>query len=138
MRVVNNYHFGYHVERVFDRSCKAHGIKVKKGPFTSCWDREIKSGLHILKIQVKGTRTLSRIKHGSGKMKWAYQVTGVRNVKAKTSYAESGVDFMAIYIAPMNRWHILPAAEAQANRLKITRNPEGRMKRAIERWDYFK
>lgn len=132
----DNHVFGQSVEAMFDQKCKELGLKCVKAHSSRPWDRVIHAANGIFKIQVKATRTLSRVNKGNRNYVWAYCVSGVRENKAKSPYAED-VDFMAIYVAPIAKWFVMPAKESTAKRLKIARNPEGRMLRARENWSYF-
>ncbi len=135
---MENHEFGAHVERLFDDQCRAKNIQCEPTALRCIWDREVASNGKLIKVQIKGTRTLAKHRGGRGKIKLVYSVPGIRQNTAQSSYAESGVDFMAIYVEPKNQWFIIPASLVMANRIRIARTPAGRMKAAIERWDYFK
>jgi len=135
---MSNYLFGLKCEELFDEKCMPLGIRTAKTAVKCPWDREVIAESQIVRVQIKSTRRIVR-QHRSGKrVRFRYTVPGIRSKTNKTPYADSGVDFLAIYIEPQNRWFILPAEQAKGKRINISQNPQGRMARALERWDYFK
>jgi hypothetical protein len=127
--------FGLSVESMFDHKCRELGLETKSPNARECWDRTVLSPSGELRVQIKATRTLSRQNRGKRVKKWGYVVSGKREDKAQTRFAADTVDFIAIYVAPQSRWFILPAALANCARIRISQNPEGRMRDALERWD---
>ncbi len=130
-RGLDNHIFGMDVEGVFDKKCKDLGINSEKAHPHEAWDRIA----GIFRVQIKATKTLSRQNRGRGRYEWAYTVSGCREDAARTHFARDLVDFLAIYVAPQARWYILPANQADCNRIRIAREPVGRMREALERWD---
>ena len=126
---ITSNQFGFGVEDLFAQECEKRGIVLTKPAKPEAWDFTTNLGDRSLKIQVKGTSTLVRNKDG-----FAYRFRCYRNTNPPRSYRDSGVDVIAGYVVPLARWHIFEAPPG-LNKIHVTRNPTGKQRLAIGRWE---
>lgn len=124
--------FGFEVEDLFAQECKARGIVLFKPARPMAWDFATVVDDRLVLIQVKATEALMRV----AKKNRAFRVRCYRNTRPPTSYHHAGVDYIAAYVVPFKRWHIFPAPRG-LSKVQITRNPVGKQKLTIDRWDLF-
>lgn len=130
--------FGLAAEVSFDAQCARRGIVCAKpesafGPI----DRIVTANGRHVSVQIKATQTASLDRKGKGKVRLRYIASNRRETAIPTTYHDSRVDVIALYVAKLDRWHLFPASWYTGKRIKVSDAPSGRMKAAIENWQIF-
>lgn len=130
---------GREAEREFDRECKARGIMVQKAEGKMNASDRLVLGVEAMhRVQIKSTATLRRVNKGRAKGKvLGFLVANRREDKAKTRYADSGVDVIAVWVKPHATWYLLNAWEwgGASIFIPLTLGPKGR--KARNNWGIF-
>jgi hypothetical protein len=127
---------GRYYEVLFKAECLKRKIEVLSPECAYLpFDLAIFSEGKFLKIQIKGTSTLQvRPRRKSIDRFYRFNVKNAR----KQSYSSLGVDFIAGFVEPLDRWYIMPAAEvAGCPAIEIRPNAVGRAATYREAWGYL-
>ncbi len=129
---LTNHIFGNAAESLFDIECQARGIlSCRPRSKTTACDRTVNGKV----VQIKAIGTLSRCSRGKECKTPRYVTSNRREDRALTRYADAGVDILAVYIRPEDRWHIFPSRQFKGKRIEIARDPIGPMLIAMNNWE---
>lgn len=110
--------FGEMCEMEFIVRAMRLGLKVSRPLTETKYDVVIDNGKNLLRIQVKGTRSINN----KGAM--SYGVMTSYGAYGKKLYDKTHMDFFAIFVEPENIWFIVPVDEI--NYSKITLSPHAK------------
>lgn len=89
----------------------------------------------FLKIQVKGTAFVQKKRQSCGYGFDHFYRVNCYGSSTRKKYSEQGIDFMAVYVAPLNNWYIVPISMATGMTLEIRPGSTGKIAECKERWD---
>jgi hypothetical protein len=120
---------GEWVELQFMARATAHGLTVSK-PWgdTVMYDYVVESNGTFRRVQVKSSMAL--IRHD-------YVCSCHPPTRPKQAYTEDEIDFIAIFIIPMDIWYIIPVSAVQMRKWGIAINPmrkRSKYFRYLEAW----
>lgn len=122
--------------RDFDKECYKRRIAVYEPPNEGKglpWHRLVVVNRVVMTVRVQSASSLALVRVSRVRPKKRRAVFETQGVMAP------GVDFLAVFIVPMDRWHIFRAEECRKRRIRIRVNPgtSGVCAASLERWDYF-
>jgi hypothetical protein len=116
--------FGLASELLFELECEARGLRVCR-PISdqTAVDRVLIRDSGCYAVQIKSVRWLSKDRRPCGKVRERYVVDNKRRNGER--FPLCLVSFMAVYVGPLNRWHIFEAGEHTGKRIRIPVDPKG-------------
>lgn len=133
---------GLSAETLFDHECTKRGLYSWKPGFNSVKGREgpidryVGSLNLILSVQIKSTNTLTLRSRGMGVKSPVFEIANHRESPKRSQICAHGIDVLAIFIAPLNRWHILPAHTCLGKRIRVYQSPNqvSKFMASIDNW----
>jgi hypothetical protein len=120
---------GEQAEAAFLNKATSLGLTVSK-PWgdSERYDLIVGSGSRLSRVQVKSTQYEYPAKHRYG----------IRNLHHGTPYTEEEIDFLVVYIVPLNIWYIIPVKACRNHRnlrfYPASTKARGRFEKYREAW----
>ena len=110
---------------------KKLGLTVLTPYSSACvYDIALDNGKDIIKVQVKTCNTTDS--------RGAYQITLCRGRRFKRSYDKYEIDYIAVYIMPLDKFFIIPVDDIIVKSIRFYPSKKScRLSKYLERWDYF-